>query len=38
MTWTKYQIPIIDPIDPYSYPEIDPHILLLMDPTTFNNW
>lgn len=38
MTWATDQIPNIDPNDPYSYPEIDPIILLQMDPTIFNQW
>lgn len=38
MSWTPAQIPQIDPNDPYSYPDIDPRILLRMEPSIFNQW
>jgi len=38
MTWTSDQIPSINFEEEHSYPEIDPKILLQMDPSTFNNW
>lgn len=38
MTWKPEQTPRIDPNDPYSYPDIDPRVLLHMEPSTFNQW
>lgn len=38
MSWTPAQIPQIDTNDPYSYPDIDPRILLQMEPSVFNQW
>ncbi|WP_373496494.1 hypothetical protein [Aquiflexum sp.] len=38
MNWTSEQIPNISKVDKYSYPDIDPRILLCMEPSAFNQW